>query len=163
MDERVFRLRRVIEPARPAGSWRVAESRDAELLARWFVAFRRESLPNDPPPPDLDGMVDRWVRRISRTMYLWDVDGRVVSMVGVGSHTPHGARIGPVYTPPESRGRGYASALTAAASRAELDTGLAFCFLFTDLANPTSNHIYQAIGYEPVCDFRDYRFGRPAP
>ncbi|MFN8562638.1 MAG: GNAT family N-acetyltransferase [Anaerolineae bacterium] len=67
-------------------------------------------------------------------------------------------RIGPVYTPPELRGRGYASGCVAGMSQILLDTGRQFCFLFTDLRNPTSNHIYQVIGYEPVCDFTDYAF-----
>ena len=79
-----------------------------------------------------------------------------MSWAGVGGRTPNGTRIGPVYTPPSERGHGYASALVAAASQAQLDEGLAFCFLFTDLANPTSNHIYQAIGYEPVTDIDAY-------
>jgi predicted GNAT family acetyltransferase len=39
-----------------------------------------------------------------------------------------------------------------------LDSGKKFCFLFTDQANPTSNSIYQKIGYEPVCDFHEYTF-----
>ena len=78
-------------------------------------------------------------------------------MAGVGSQTPNGVRIGPVYTPPEARNRGYASALVAAISQAQLDAGRRFCFLFTDLANPTSNHIYQMIGYEPVRDVDMWR------
>ena len=77
---------------------------------------------------------------------------RRVSMAGFGGRTPNGIRVGPVYTPPELRGRGYASALTAALTQRLLDGGLRFCFLFTDLANPTSNSIYQRIGYEPVSD-----------
>jgi predicted GNAT family acetyltransferase len=64
-----------------------------------------------------------------------------------------------VYTPPERRDRGYASNLTAAASQDQLDNGRQLCFLFTDLANPTSNRIYRQIGYEPVCDVNLYRFG----
>ncbi len=63
-----------------------------------------------------------------------------------------------VYIPPGERNRGYASALTAAASRDQLERGRRFCFQFTDLANPTSNHIYQQIGYEPVRDVDMYRF-----
>ncbi len=67
-------------------------------------------------------------------------------------------RIGPVYTPPEQRGHGYASALVAGVSQWLLDAGNQFCFLFTDLRNPTSNHIYQVIGYQPVGDFTEYSF-----
>ena len=77
---------------------------------------------------------------------------------GFGGRTPNGARVGPVYTPPEFRRRGYASAVVAGVSRRLLDEGRRYCFLYTDLANPTSNRIYQDIGYEPACDSRDYRF-----
>ena len=89
---------------------------------------------------------------------LWIADGKPVAWAGVGGRTPNGIRIGPVYTPPEERGHGYASAVVAAASQAQLDEGRTFCFLFTDLANPTSNRIYQAIGYEPIGDFDEYHF-----
>jgi len=72
--------------------------------------------------------------------------------------TPNGVRIGPVYTPPEERGHGYASGLTAAASQWNLDQGRRFSFLYTNLANETANHIYQAIGYERVTDALMVRF-----
>jgi hypothetical protein len=79
-------------------------------------------------------------------------------LAGWGGRTPNGIRIGPVYTPPDRRRRGYGSAVTAAVSAAELAAGRQFCFLYTDLANPTSNKIYMDIGYEPVCDAVDYAF-----
>jgi hypothetical protein len=72
--------------------------------------------------------------------------------------TPNGIRIGPVYTPPEHRRRGYGSAVTAAVSARHLSAGRRFCFLYTDLENSTSNKIYVDIGYEPVCDSVDYAF-----
>ena len=65
---------------------------------------------------------------------------------------------GPVYTPARHRRRGYGSAITAAVSAERLASGRRFCFLYTDLANPTSNSIYMDIGYEPVCDSVDYAF-----
>ena len=64
-----------------------------------------------------------------------------------------------MYTPPEARGRGYASALVAELTAALLASGRSFCCLFTDLANPTSNRIYERIGYRPVTDVDEYRFG----
>ena len=70
--------------------------------------------------------------------------------VGAGLNDLNGIAIGGVYTPPESRGHGYASACVAALSQRQLDAGRAFCALYTDLANPTSNSIYQKIGYRPV-------------
>ncbi|HJW22008.1 MAG TPA: GNAT family N-acetyltransferase, partial [Candidatus Limnocylindrales bacterium] len=75
-----------------------------------------------------------------------------------GGLTPNGIRVGPVYTPPELRGRGYASNLVAGVSQLQLDAGRTFVFLFTDLANPTANKIYQEIGYEPVNDVDEYEF-----
>ena len=152
-SERIFRLDRVIRPARPAlGSWRLAEPRDRELIAAWMEAFAEEALPGQPRPDNALELVDRWIARQYRTLYLWEDDSRVVCLVGAGGETPKGVRIGPVYTPPAFRSRGYASSLTAAASQDQLDHGRRFVTLFTDLANPTSNRIYQAIGYVAVRD-----------
>ena len=67
-------------------------------------------------------------------------------------------RVGPVYTPPEDRGHGWASALVAEGTQWLLDEGREWVCLYTDLSNPTSNRIYQAIGYEPVLDFDQYEF-----
>lgn len=159
--ERIFRLQRVVPPGRPAaGSWRLARPADRELVAEWVVAFSTEAMPEQPPIDDPLGVADRWIARVNRLLYLWEDRGRVVSVVGAGGETPNGIRIGPVFTPPADRGHGYATSLTAAASADQLARGRRFCFLFTDLANPTSNAIYQSIGYEPVCDMDQYRFDR---
>jgi predicted GNAT family acetyltransferase len=64
------------------------------------------------------------------------------------------ARITPVYTPPEHRGRGYGAAVTLAVSRAAQEAGAAHVLLFTDLTNSTSNRLYQRIGYRPVSDYQ---------
>ena len=93
-----------------------------------------------------------------RLLYLWDVGGVPVSLAGGTRPGVHCISVGPVYTPPEHRCRGYASACVAALSQHLLDAGWEFCTLFTDLANPTSNSIYQKIGYRPVCDFNEYLF-----
>jgi predicted GNAT family acetyltransferase len=79
-------------------------------------------------------------------------------MAGFGGKTPSGMRVSWVYTPPEQRGHGYASALVAALTEQLLAAGNRCCFLYTDLANPTSNGIYQRIGYQPVCDAGHYTF-----
>ena len=81
---------------------------------------------------------------------IWE-DGEPVSFTGFGGPTASGIRIGPVYTPQHLRRRGYATALVAEVSRDLLARGHRFCFLYTDLANPTSNAIYQGIGYRLVC------------
>ena len=95
--------------------------------------------------------------RRTAALVLWDDDGPV-SLAGYGAPTPNGIRVGPVYTPPELRGRGYASALTAGLTERLLAEGRLFCFLFTNLANPTSNSIYQQVGYRPVTDVTVWRF-----
>ena len=96
--------------------------------------------------------------RVRAALWLWEGEGEPVTLVGAGGDTPNGIRIGPVYTPPPHRGRGYASNLTAAVSQTLLDEGRRFCFLYTNLANGTANRIYQAIGYEPVTDAVMIRF-----
>jgi predicted GNAT family acetyltransferase len=125
-------------------------------------AFHAEATPEAPAPPDTGEVVDRWIAGRLRVLYVWEDRGKVVSVAGAGGRTPNGIRIGPVYTPPEQRGRGYATAVTAAASQDQLDRGRRFVTLFTDLANPTSNRIYRAIGYEPVCDMDMYGFSADA-
>ena len=96
--------------------------------------------------------------RKSRHLLLWEVEGAAVSMAGYSGRTPNGIRIAWVYTPPENRGKGFAGACVAALSQKLLDDGRKFCFLYTDLANPVSNHVYQKMGYEPVTDATVYSF-----
>ncbi|MCW5872968.1 MAG: GNAT family N-acetyltransferase, partial [Candidatus Eremiobacteraeota bacterium] len=98
-------------------------------------------------------------RRIRAGMtYFWEVEGRPVSMAALARPSCNGVCVNLVYTPPEFRGRGYASAVTAAVSRQGLEQGYSFCCLYTDLSNPISNSIYMKLGYEPVCDSAHYQF-----
>jgi predicted GNAT family acetyltransferase len=157
MRERAFRLSAVTPPRPTTGAMRAARPPDRDLVQRWLGEFITEALGES--HDDLGEMAERWVTATNRTMQLWVDDDVPVSMTGVGAQTPNGQRVGPVYTPPDRRGRGYASNLVAQASQAALDSGRRFLFLFTDLANPTSNKIYQAIGYEPVTDIDRYAFG----
>ncbi len=158
LPERVYRLTAVRPPRPVGGRARIATPEDRHLLLDWVEAFMREAF-GDADPAEVAASVDRWIARRGKIVHVWE-DGDVVSLCGVGGLTPNGIRIGPVYTPPAVRGRGYASALVAAVSQAELDAGRTFVFLFTDLANATSNHIYQEIGYEPVCDMDAWKFER---
>jgi len=150
MEERIFELTEVIAPTPVAGAVRAPTPDDRPLLVDWIAAFGREAL-GEQDGSRVTASVDDWLAGKGRCLWLWDDDGPR-SLTGVGGRTPHGTRIGPVYTPPELRRRGYASALVAAVSQAQLDAGHQFCFLYTDLANSTSNKIYQAIGYRPVTD-----------
>lgn len=159
MSERIYKLTTLRPPPAVAGRMRVAVAGDRELVVAWINAFMLEAL-GEADPIDTDAIVGRSLAGMGRTIYLWE-DGEPVSLCGVGGTTPNGVRIGPVYTPPEARRRGYASALVARASQFQLDAGRRFCFLFTNLENPTSNHIYGAIGYEAVRDVDAYRVDRP--
>jgi len=146
---------------RASGGLREATRADYDLLVDWFAAFGREALHDGEPGLEQH---ERQIRmRLDSTVGgigLWEDDGDVVSLCGYGSPTPSGIRIGPVYTPPELRGRGYATTLTADVSAAQLARGRRFCFLYTDLANPTSNAIYERIGYVRVCESKQLAFER---
>ena len=104
----------------------------------------------------------------ARAVFLWEVEGETVAMAAAQGETPNGIRVGYVYTPPELRGRRYATTLTAGLTRLLLDRGRRFCFLYTDLANPTSNGIYLRIGYRKVAEalqvhFEDPELAKPGP
>ncbi len=149
----IYRLREVVPPRPVPGALRQVTRADLPTVFAWDRAFEAEvdSVPADD---------DRVAQRVDESLlWFWD-DGGPRTLVGCGGYTPNGARIGPVYTPPEHRGRGYASAATAAVSDVLLrERGRSYCFLYTDLANPTSNKIYRAIGYEPVGEAREVVFG----
>lgn len=162
LAERIYRLERVILPVGVPGSVRVATRADRELLVGWVDAFLDEAFARG-TPEEAAILVDRSFQAGTRTWYLWEDLGRPVSVAASAGPTPNGIRIGPVYTPPQLRRHGYASAVTAAASQIELDKGRRFIFLFTDLSNPTSNKIYQQIGYEPVIDVDQLAFVPVAP
>lgn len=151
-DMHAFELRTVRPPRLPAGRFRAATPDEAGGLARWFVAFGdiRELI-------TLEDAARRAAVLISGgDLAVWELDGEAVSMAAVSRRTPWSSSIGFVYTPPELRGRGYASAVTAALSQRELAAGQGWCSLFTDQANATSNHIYADIGYEPKSEFRHF-------
>src|SRR6185295_4777919 len=151
--QRIYALDRVIFPtARAPGNLRAAVPEDLPWAVEWMDAFTRETGLFAP-----DNLA-RFKQLIGeRSLHVWE-DGGPKSMVAAPAFTPRGARIGYVYTPPALRARGYASVAVAALSEALLRAGRSFCFLYTDLANPTSNSIYAKIGYRPVSDAITIRF-----
>lgn len=155
--ERIYQLTSVHPVSGVEGYLRRSTPAERELMVEWWMAFAAEAV-SPVERSAAEKAVDRSLDGKARRLFVWDVDGTAVSLSGCTGETPNGIRIGPVYTPPELRGRGYASACVAALSQLLLDEGRKYCFLFTDLGNPTSNHIYQAIGYEPVCDVDMYAF-----
>jgi uncharacterized protein len=156
MSEGIYRLTEVRPVEGVPGRLRPAEPSDRQLLVDWIRAFSAEANPEAPGIDD-ENWVDRRLRGLSGTLHVWE-DGGPVSMAGQGSATPNGARIGPVYTPPDLRRKGYASALVAGVSDIVLAGGKRFCYLFTDLSNPTSNKIYRDVGYELWCEAASIAF-----
>jgi len=152
---RLFRLGRLVPPAPfPPGVPRVAAAADHDLLGSWLVAFGDEI--NDVQRNPAEVIADR----VSYGgLTLWEVDGMAVSLAGLNRPTAGVVRVGPVYTPREHRQRGYGGAVTTAVSRAALDEGADEVVLFTDLANPTSNALYQRLGFRAVDDLVGLSFG----
>lgn len=156
---RIFRLDAVNPPTGVPGQLRRINEGDRALILEWIKGFNRDALDEEIEDERAERTFNRHVASTDATgIYVWEDEGEVVSIASGGRPTPNGISIGLVYTPPEKRRKGYASACVAALSQHLLDSGYAFCSLYTDLANPTSNHIYQEIGYRPLCDADEYLF-----
>lgn len=156
--QRLYRLTELtpLHPT-PPGRPRIAVAKDREQLMHWhgeFVAAIGEH-------GATIGSAEWADARISYGgVTLWETpDGTPVSMAGATAKVAGQIRVAPVYTPADLRGRGYAGAVTAEVSRAARTAGATEVLLFTDLANPTSNALYQRLGYRPVADFTAYDFG----
>lgn len=154
MREAMHVLDRVEDPIRQApGELRAAGGHERDLLIDWMRAFSEESgvAGSDHAGQIVDAQL------AAGCLFLWD-DGRPVSMLGISPAVAGVTRIGPVYTPPQHRRRGYATTMVAAVSRRALAAGADRCMLYTDLANRTSNRIYAEIGYRRVADWEEHAF-----
>ncbi|HEU4812391.1 MAG TPA: GNAT family N-acetyltransferase [Nocardioides sp.] len=163
---RLFELGELIEPAPVEGRLRLAREDDLDLAVAWFRAFSQDAA-EQAGHPALEGEHFTWedmaVRIESGRVWFWeDATGQRVHLTGANPPSFGVARIGPVYTPKEQRGRGYASAAVAEVSRRLLAEGTRVC-LFTDQANPTSNRIYQQLGFRPVVDMANLLVDAAAP
>jgi len=163
MAQGVYAADRVLDVPAAAGAFRTATWDDVDAVRPLLLAFFVEALPEHPERADrLEQMLHVRLRSsdagADERFWVWEVDGEPVSLSGHTAIDGGGARIGPVYTPPEHRGHGYATNLVAAHTRWLLERGAGPAFLYTDLANPTSNAIYARIGYERVCDAEERTF-----
>ncbi|WP_407565774.1 GNAT family N-acetyltransferase [Streptomyces sp. 184] len=154
-----LRLRRLdtLTPPRPAPAGRAAAAGEGEReqlidFCRGFAADVGEDV-------TIDAATWATTRYADKDYTFWQTpDGTPVSMAGLNPTVAGLAMVDPVYTPSAHRGHGYASAVTAAVTRAALDAGATEAVLFTNAANPTSNALYQRLGYEPVADWTTYTF-----
>ncbi|MFI9117532.1 GNAT family N-acetyltransferase [Streptomyces venezuelae] len=156
---RLFRLGTLTPPdPAPAGRARVAGPADVPLAAAWAREFSRGI--GEDPTDDPDAFTELVTDRISGgRLLLWeDPEGQPVSTASVSRTIEGQARVSLVYTPPTARGRGYAAGVTTAVSRRALEAGAEQVLLFTDLANRTSNALYQRLGYRPVTDHLGVKF-----
>jgi uncharacterized protein len=149
----IYQLDEVKETNVSKGILRKATMNDLPVVEQWFVDFSKEAMRN----------VDETAAKILAkakvelgTLYLWE-NGEPVSMAGVARPTRNGITVNYVYTPSECRGKGYASSCVSVMSKLMLEQ-YKYCCLFTDIANPTSNRIYQQIGYYPIFEYREIGF-----
>lgn len=164
---RLFELGELVVPPSPPGRLRLATPDDVDLALAWFHAFgmaAAEQAGRDEPHAAPDLTADEMLLRIEQgVVWFWeDERGERVHLTGANPPAHGVTRIGPVYTPIGHRGDGYASAAVAEVSRQYVEQGVRCC-LFTDQANPTSNKIYQALGYQPVADMVNLVITRPGP
>ncbi len=148
--ERLYRLGELRAPTDVSGSFRLATADDYTLLVRWVGEFLGEAFGQVPDDGGV-GLVDT-AGRLGNRFVLWVADGAPASMAMLRVPAFGVSRIGPVYTPAEHRRNGFGSAVTAAAAQLAHDSGTPDVVLFADLANPTSNAIYQQIGFVAVDD-----------
>ena len=160
MAQRIYRLDSVSSIPSVPGHMRVATPADKDLVAEWTRSFMVDvgSPTNENiPERDVTPFIEKGI------IYLWEDLEKPLSMVVKDRPTEHGMSITLVYTPPELRRNGYATACVANVCRDILKSGYDFCTLYTDLGNPTSNSIYIKIGFKPVCDSVEYAFSRHLP
>ncbi|MGH3657343.1 MAG: GNAT family N-acetyltransferase [Micromonosporaceae bacterium] len=155
MAQRMYRLDTVTAPNGVPGRLRAVTDGERDLLVEWSTGFLSDAMPH--AVHSAAATVDSRLAQ-GGLLWFWEVGGRPVSMAWLNHPAAGVARISGVYTPPELRGRGYASGSVATLSQYVLDHGGKACMLYTDLANPTSNAIYQRLGYRPVADVQEWRF-----
>ncbi len=156
LSERIFQLEKVIPVQGVPGHLRRATFADHNLLIGWLRDFYRDTA-NMKDVASLEQTLSNYFTSDERGFYLWETD-RGVSMAICAGPTPNGMRIKGLYTPPECRRQGYASACVAALSQLMLDSGRRYCFLFINLNDHISNRISQRLGYYPICDADEYTF-----
>jgi predicted GNAT family acetyltransferase len=158
MSQRIYELTSVNPEIRTIGALRLLDERDMHFFPYWveaFVASERYGNTEMRTPQD----AEYYLYRLStKKLYVLEANGIPVSMAGLTREMQTVVGVAFVYTPPHFRNKGYATSAVAQVSRIALDKGYKKCVLYTDLANPTSNSIYQKIGYKPICDSLQLKF-----
>lgn len=159
MDQGLYRIDAVRKKlAKSPGSWRVANRLDAPLLVDWYQLFGEDTGIGNPSQEEAEEKIADFISR--KEVFLWEDGGRVVSCMKKARPSKHGITVSFVFTPKELRKKGYARTLVAEITE-ELLNEYDFAMLYTDLANGTSNKIYQEIGYEQIANPVHLKFGQP--
>lgn len=158
MNQRIYELTAVNPDIQKVGCVRLLDKKDIHFFPYWAEAFNAAgsygktemSIPQDAEP---------YLYRIaSKKLHILEDNGIPVAMAGFTRVMQTAIGVAFVYTPPYERRKGYATSIVAQISQLALNKGFTKCVLYTDLANPTSNSIYQKIGYTPVCDSLQLKF-----
>ena len=152
MSQRIYELTAVNLDIPKVGHLRLMDETDMHFFPYWFEAFQASGVYGSTEMPvPRDAAIYRY-RLAECKIYVLEDDDRPVTMAGFTRKMQSAIGVAYVYTPPYDRGRGYATSCVAQISQIALEKGFTRCVLYTDLANPTSNSIYQKIGYVPICD-----------
>lgn len=157
MDQRIYEAKHIIVPE-VKGSLKSASQKESNIVSQWLYEFGQESLPAR--EKFSFEFAQEWANKAiaEKTAYLWlDSIGNHVSVAHTGRPTQNGISIRAVFTPRDFRRLGYGSAVVANLSKKMLES-FQFCSLYTDASNPTSNKIYEAIGYKMVAESNHYNF-----
>ncbi|QFG00618.1 GNAT family N-acetyltransferase [Psychrobacillus glaciei] len=150
MDQGLYRLDQIDESLEMSqGAWRYATIEDAPLIEKWYDHFEEDIALPKTAPLEIKNRVKAMLD--ANEAFLWENEGKIVSMMKKARPTAHGVTVSLVFTPKEERRKGYARTMVAAGSK-ELLKEFQFCVLYTDMLNPTSNKIYQEIGYQKIID-----------
>ncbi|WKA55254.1 GNAT family N-acetyltransferase [Planococcus shixiaomingii] len=150
MDQGLYRADAVTTGLEKSlGTWRVANKKDAPLLEEWCLLFETETGIKVSSAAEAARKIDAFIE--GKEVYVWEVDGEVVSCMKRSRPSKHGITVSFVFTPQKHRRKGYARTLVAEVTE-ELLLEFDFAMLYTDLKNPTSNKIYREIGYEQIAN-----------
>lgn len=150
MEQGLYRLDEVNEKVEmSSGSWRFAVEEDCTLIEKWYSLFEEDANLPKSEPQAVQERVSTFVKE--REVFLWENEGKVVSMMKKARPTKNSVTVSLVFTPEEERKKGYARTLVMLGSK-ELLKHYDYCVLYTDMLNPTSNKIYQEIGYRKIAD-----------
>jgi predicted GNAT family acetyltransferase len=148
MDQIIYMLkgRELLMPT-VEGEMRFAGKADVKQITEWIGAFSKSALPRAEQINTKDAKAQAEELAESGRLAFWTVKGKPVAQASF-SGTDRVVRINRVYTPPENRGHGYASAVVANLTKLQLDQGKTMSCLYADARNTQANSIYRKIGYE---------------